>query len=201
MRSEESVENEIKITFRLQVSKIIGDISKLQNEQLIEVSQAFSDMVRRCNLDEFFDSDIVYSYLASHIMAFALQINWHLDELSAQLGHTKQMIKKYLNLKNPHFFSFRSTSMRNKKQYLGKKAYLKLKFFLIYVETLLQHTAVLSQQGKHKEALEKASECFTKLKVDAITEDAFPGFPEDFGPDPDGGPREPVHWKRVGNQH
>lgn len=160
------VSNETKITFRLQVSKIMDEISKLQNEQLIEVSQAFSDMVRRCNLDAFFDSDIVYSYLASHIMAFALQINWHLDELSAQLGHIKQMIKKYLNLKNPHFFSFRSTSMRNKKQYLGKKAYLKLKFFLIYVETLLQHTAVLSQQGKHKEALEKASECFKKLKVD-----------------------------------
>jgi hypothetical protein len=159
---------ETKTTFRLQVSKIIDEISKLQNEQLIEVSQAFSEMVRRCNLDEFFDSDIVYSYLASHIMAFALQINWHLDELSAQLGQIKQMIKRYLNLKNPHFFSFRSTSMRNKKQYLGKKAYLKLKFFLIYVETLLQHTAVLSQQGKHKDALEKASECFTKLKVELI---------------------------------
>ena len=160
-----AVDPETRAGLRAGVSQIVRDISKVQNEQLIEVSQAFADMVRRCGLDDFFDSDIVYAYLAAHILAFALQINWHLDELSAQLGQIKGMIKKYLNLKNPHFFSFRSTSMRNKKQYLGKKAYLKLKFFLIYVETLLQHTAVLSQQGRHKDALEKASECFTKLKV------------------------------------
>lgn len=155
-----------KDLLKQELSRIINDVAKVPNDFLIEVSVVFRKMVSKCQLDIFFGTEIVYSYLANHINAFSLQINWHLEELSAQLSETKKMIRKYLNLKNPHFFSFRSASMKNKKQYLGKKAYLKLKFFLVYVETLLQHTAVLSQQGKHKDALEKASECFKTLKVE-----------------------------------
>ena len=165
IQSSEPVAESIKTKLKEELSGIIAQISVLPTETLIKVSQEFNILVTRNNLDDFFNTGIIYTYIASHIVAFALQINWHLDELSTQLNVIKKVIRKYLDLDNQHFFSFKSTCMRNKKQYLGKQAYLKLKFFLIYIETLLQHTAVLSQQGKHKKALNKASDCFGKLKV------------------------------------
>lgn len=165
IRNLGEVNEKIKSNLKLRLSQILNQISKLNAEDLVFVSKEFYVMVMESELDAFFDTEIIYTYIANHLVAFSLQINWHLNELSHQLSEIKKLIKKYLNLKNPHFFSFRSCFMSTKKQYLGKKAYLKLKFFLIYVETLLQHTAVLSQNGNHKEALEKASECFKTLKV------------------------------------
>ena len=164
-KASEDKNESTKSNLKLRLSQILNQISKLNGESLVTVSKEFHAMVTDTELDSYFDSEIIYTYIANHLVAFSLQINWHLDELSIQLSEIKKLIKKYLNLKNPHFFSFRSSFMFTKKQYLGKKAYLKLKFFLIYVETLLQHTAVLSQNGNHKEALEKASECFKTLKV------------------------------------
>lgn len=147
------------------VSALIRRIAGLPNEYLIHVSELFAKMVSDCDLDRFFETEIIYTYLANHIVAYSLQINWKLENLSKQLSKIESKILKYLNLKDTHFFSFGSRSMRNKKQYLGYKSYLKLKFFLIYVETLLQHTAVLSQLGIHDKALKKAVCCFKTLKV------------------------------------
>ena len=156
-------------TYQNQIQKeiinILEQISLSKEENIKKLSNQFALVNEKCSLDSFFSTNIVFSFLANRMKCIVFQNNLEFKNLSNQLDHIKQMIKNYLNLSNPKFFSFQSTAMRNKKQYLGKKAYQKLRFFLLYIETLLQQTANLSQIGKHREALEKASECFNKLKV------------------------------------
>ena len=120
------------------------------------------------SLDQIFKTDIIFALLSNRINAHSQQIMLDLEELENTLNRTKNCIKKFLNFRKGKFFAVQSPDMKNKKQYLGRRSYQRLKFFSFYIETLLQQAVTLSQLGRHKEALEKTSECFTKLKVAAF---------------------------------
>lgn len=151
--------------FKSEIGSICQSIPTKVPADVLSIARHLTSLVEHCALDQLLDSEINYAFIASRARACALQMSLDLDELQKTLQSCKQMVKKYLNFSNAKFFAFQSTAMRNKKQYLGRHAYLKLRYFLVYIETLLQQTATLSQQGKHLEALEKSSECFNRLKV------------------------------------
>jgi hypothetical protein len=159
------IPKELISSFQNDILDICRNVSSYEIHDLEKISNKFTLVVKNCCLDSLFNSEIVYTYLSDLLYGQSLQKNLRLEDLNQQLQSTRLNLKKYLNFSNSKFFAHQSTAMRNKKQYLGKKSYTKLKFFLIYVETLLQQTATLSQQGNHMEALEKVSECFSRLKV------------------------------------
>lgn len=143
--------------FLLKVSAIEGESeSKVVNE-VIELLQMLDNKHR---FDNIFESDINYSLFFLYVKAVIYQKNWDLKNLSEILSKMEEIYKNNLDVDNSLFFVKENAEFPQYKKYFGFDQFRKIKYFTLYIETLLQHTAVLSQLNDHKGALNKANYCF-----------------------------------------
>lgn len=145
--------------FLLKVSIIEGESETKVVNEVIELLQMLDN---KHGFDEIFKSDINYSLFFLYVKAVIYQKNWDLKNLSDILSKMEGIYEKELNINNPLFFVKENEEFPQFKKYFGFEQFRKIKYFTVYIETLLQHTAVLSQLNDHKGALKKGNYC---LKV------------------------------------
>lgn len=134
-------------------------------------------LVNKYNCDQIFESDIDCKLLIIYGKAYVHQSSFSSDKIEASekaenfkklsecLGKKEKILSTYLNLKDEEFFVVNSELIPFKKKMYGKKSFKFLNYCLIYIENLLQHTALLSHLKKHDEALKKSEICFKICKI------------------------------------
>ena len=134
-------------------------------------------LVNKYNCDQIFESDIDCKLLIIYGKAYVHQSSFSSDKIDASekaenfkklsecLSKKEKILCSYLNLQNDNFFFVDSELIPFKKKMFGKKSFKYLNYCLIYIENLLQHTALLSHLKKHNEALKKSEICFKIAKI------------------------------------
>ncbi len=99
---------------------------------------------KKYDFDRIFGSEINYSLYLLYIKAYSFQANWDLKNLTLVLDKIEKLFEGFLNINSWDFFIERHPENTELIRYLGSKQFKKIKYANIYIETLLQHTAVLS---------------------------------------------------------
>ena len=143
-------------------------IGKLDDNSEYDISIEFVELLVMLNnkykFENTFDCLIDIKLVLNHIKAYFSQNFWKLDELSLDLLKIENLLENIFLLKKNNLFETENELFKDKKSIFGNKSFHLINYSIIYCETLMQHTAVLSQLGKHSLALEKVEKCFFFFK-------------------------------------
>jgi hypothetical protein len=173
--------NEIKNNLYQSFTKILAfctNIKEITNWSMsIYTLDLLWMLVNKYNCDQIFESEIDCKLLIIYAKAFVHQSSFSSDKIDANeksenfkklsecLSKKEKILSTFLNLKDENFFIVDSDLIPFKKKMFGKKSFKYLNYCLIYVENLLQHTALLSHLKRHEEALQKSEICFKICKI------------------------------------
>lgn len=139
---------------------VLEAIEKYEIGQVMNVLELFQLFSSKYQYDKVLDSDL---YCTAHILYFKaciFQKHWALDQLSECYSEIERVFERYLDLESAHFLKSNSSDYLAQRQLVSKQGARKISLSLIYFETLLQHTALLSQKGANLRAKEKSEKCY-----------------------------------------
>lgn len=156
-------------------------IGKLDDNSEYEISIEFVELLVMLNnkykFEKIFDCLIDIQLVLNHIKAYFSQNFWKLENLSEDLLKIEKLLESVFEEKKDNLFESQNELFSDKKSIFGNKSFHLINYAVIYCETLMQHTAVLSQLGKHDEALKKVEKCFYFFqKVFKSLNDIFEGI-------------------------
>lgn len=116
------------------------------------------------NFDKLLNSGVKYGLLIPYLQAYVSRsLNPVLAVESLEL--MERVLEEYLQPEQENFFAIESKFCRGKTQFFSKESFRKIRYAVIYVETLLQATAILSKNQRNEEALKKAEKAFRACKA------------------------------------
>ena len=124
---------------------------------LIELFHLFSSKYR---FDDMLDTGVYYSIYILYFKACVLHSNWVVDQLSECYAEMEDTFEKHLKLESPGFLKSNGSRYVDQRQLISRAVMRKIAISPIYLETLLQHTALLSQKGSNLRAKEKSEKCY-----------------------------------------
>ena len=155
---------EEKISLKKKMIDFFKDLSKIEDKSEIRVKNEVIELLqmldRKYSFDTIFNSEIDFSLQFLYLKAHLFQKIWDLEELSKILEKVEKLFESKYNFKNPEFYINDKNPKKKFFKLLTPKFFQKINYMIIYIETLLQHTAVLSQIDNNKGALLKANKCF-----------------------------------------
>ena len=159
---------EEKLSLEKKMTEFFKDLSQIEDKSEIRVKNEVIELLqmldRKYSFDSIFNSEIDFSLQFLYLKAHLFQKIWDLEELSKILEKVEKLFENKYDFKNPNFFKTPKDENNKFFKLLTNKFFQKLNYMIIYIETLLQHTAVLSQIDDNKGALEKANKCFLIYK-------------------------------------
>ena len=129
----------------------------------MEVIQLLWMLNNKYKFEELFNSKIDFQILFYYVKSFYAQNFWKLDNLSKDLTQIENLIFDIFP-KNGNLYELPNKISPKRKTIFGKENIHLINYSLILAETLMQHTAVLSQLGEHEKALNKVESCFNFFK-------------------------------------
>ena len=128
--------------------------------QVINLIDLFHLFSQKYDFDGVLDTGVYYTVYILYFKAYVLQKHWVLDQLSECYSNMEEALAKYLNLESSSFLKSGSQSYTGQRQIVTRLAIKKIACSVVYFETLMQHTALLSQKGSNLRAKEKSERCY-----------------------------------------
>lgn len=128
--------------------------------QVINVIELFHLFCAKYRFDDILDTGIYYTIYILYFKAYTLQHHWVLDQLSECYSEMEDVFERFLNLESPNFLKSNSNNFLEHRKFISRHVINKISISPIYFETLLQHTALLSQKGSNLRAKEKSEKCY-----------------------------------------
>ena len=140
--------------------KYVSDINENTEYSIsMEVIQLLWMLNNKYKFEELFNSKIDFQIMFYFVKAFYAQNFWKLDNLSKDLTQIENLIFAIFP-KNGNLYKLQNKKFPNRTSIFGKDNIHLINYSLILAETLMQHTAVLSQLGNHEKALDKVESCY-----------------------------------------
>lgn len=131
-----------------------------ETSHVINVIELFSLFSSKYHFDEILGTGLFFNISIMYFKAYTYQNNMILDQLSETYSEIESIFEAYLDLESPNFLKSNSARFIEQKQLISSSVCRKIAYSLIYFETLLQHTALLSQRGSNLRAKDKSEKCY-----------------------------------------
>lgn len=155
---------QLKILIRSFFTKILTENASGDQRFLSRVLNLLIMFNSKYNFDKLLNTQVKYALLIPYLQAFVSK------DSNPQLAiESLEMIEKalesHLGLKTPQFFTTESKAVGGKKQFFTKEGFRKIRLAVLYIETILQSTAMLSKLQMNAEALKKAHKGFEASRI------------------------------------